>query len=83
MSYLPEFIRYRVNCGFALGIMLITPLATLILNLLTFDVKWYESYNCLVIITDIVLSGAGFMIVIYTHDYLTEKELKYAKLYNA
>ena len=82
MSYLPEFIRYRVNCGFVLGAMLITPVATLILNLLTFDMKWYKSYNCLVIITDIVLAGVGFMVVIFTHHYLTEKELKYAKLYS-
>ncbi len=82
MGYLPEFIKYRVNCGFALGIMLITPLATLVLNLLTFDIEWYEDYNILVVITDIIFAIAGFMIVIRTHHYLTDKELKYAKLYS-
>ena len=83
MNYLPEFIKYRVNCGFVLGVMLITPLATLILNLLTFDMKLYERYNYLVIIADVVLAGLGFWIVVQAHHYLVDKELKYAQFYRS
>lgn len=79
MTYIPEFIKYRIQCGFAVGIMLITPIATFLLDVLTLvDKKIQLGYGFIIIIIDLLLAIAGFRVIIMTHHYLLEKEIKYA-----
>lgn len=82
MQDLPEFIKYRGQCAFALGISLMTPLLTLILKVLTFDSMIINDYHILIVICDFVLAELGFHIIRWNHRYLMEKEYEYARMAN-
>lgn len=84
MIYVPEFIKYRAQCGLILGISLMTPIGTLLLKALTLDKDIILSYSLVTsALIDLLLAFIGFMVIRYTHHYVLKEEIEYARFFNA
>ena len=83
MIHLPEFIKYRSQCGLILGISLMTPMGTLILKALTLDKDVILGYSLVVSgLIDMVLAFIGFIVIRGTHHYVLKEEIEYARFFS-
>ena len=77
MSQLPESILYKLRCFFALGVVFMTPLLTMILNILLLDYKIKGIVNLIVFIVSIALFAVGFWFMKKIYRYILNKEREY------
>lgn len=81
MKELPEYIRYRVQCGLIVGLALASPFASLVLRFLTIDLSLEEIYHSPILISiDVFMSVIGIWILRLNHHYLKAKELHYGRI---